>query len=342
MKKGTRSARYLYPFGGLTSTVPGLRLNRQLSSTVAILLVLFCGLSAHAQSITISHIDGASSFTSVLNSEGIRNNWTVYGGIAGAVNAGACADRSSTNTCNNCDEYGEPCNRRRIHPNLYLTVYYSTSQIDGRFLITDEEGDIALSDTGTQVIPRGEVNFARVTWSKLCETIGANSDCSTNATGRVRVGVDATTSSTGGSSEGADDQRLNHSSDRYIDISIRVYAPTASGDYPFHEDCDNENIALCNFTVFPGDEKVFVTRIQEGVEGFPETGGGIGFRKVLFFCGEGTSTVDVTAGFAKIDSAKEVCGEMEIITDSDGSYAIDPDFIDDLENEKYYYFRMAV
>ena len=304
--------------------------------------LVFIGLLSFSipafSTIEIVDIDNASNITGLDDDE---EALVVFGGTAGDAGAGtgegSCAEKVNTSTCNNCSETYTACNERRIHDNLILRIDIKSDSATGDAIITDSDGDTEITGelNSPQITGPADSAELAVTWSSVCSLLGAAS-CETDVTASIRVGVD-----------GNNDNLLDSSDDDFATISIKLQRSAGqvdiNGDQTSeHKACDSADIGsqdgLCNFTVIPGDGKVFI-RDLAAPDGFPTTSNNIVFEKIRFLCAEGPAAFDVT-GFNNV-TPKTVCGDLEIEEESDGSFVLSDEIIDGLQNDQGYYFRVA-
>jgi len=291
------------------------------------IVLIFTGLdlnlSSHA-AITIQSITGASNW------EEEADNLIIYGGFAGENDS--CTDNSD-GTCNNCSVYLNACNEKRIklESSLRITLKSDSVEIPGPIIITSSDGNSQIGDDG-DIVEKNTSGSVEVTWSTLCNNaftgITESSSCVStshpSSVATLMIGVDQDGNGQLSSSEGET-------------FSLKVHKPI-NADTIDH--CEDTNATftdgICAFTVFPGDQKIFIESL-EPTSTFPNSGN-IQFSHALFFY----STVGFTGG---IDGANPGSKfgyiSVKIETEND-EYFLAKDYLDQLSNDAFYFFRIAM
>jgi hypothetical protein len=134
--------------------------------------------------IQITKVTGASA------SELAQKNSIIYGGLAG-IGAAACISSDGIEPCNGCAsaDHLQVCNRRRIDPQLRLSVTLKSNKAAGFATLVGPDGSIVA--TNSQSTKVGQVTNVAVPWGTLCAQVnGGHSDCSVagTQTGTFRIG----------------------------------------------------------------------------------------------------------------------------------------------------------
>ncbi len=289
--------------------------------------------------VTVSDVDGASA-TLGVNSADDEDSVIIFGGTAGDDDVGGCVDKDNNNTCNNCIDGTlagtvrdmNACNRTRIYDGLILDIRLSSDSKTGDVIITSSDGTTKLTSVNNPFLSSaGNSVTLSIRWLTICSAMTLTS-CEDSGTASFRIGVDTD-----------NDDQLDSSDDDFISISVRVQkdiGQQAGSEISEHSDCTTAatSAGLCNFSVVPGDGKVFI-RDLEAPDGFPATSNNITFNRILFLCTDGNTTFDVAA-FDNI-TPLSVCGELEIEEESNGSFVLSSEVIEGLENNRAYYFKIA-
>ncbi len=217
-----------------------------------ILIVLFFSAQNALATFTITQITGVS-FSDPISGTAPP---TVYGG-----KTGTCAATTPTSTCNSCVNAAIPvqaCNLKSIHPDLIISVSFtsSTPLVNATVVLRTEDG------TGTRDLNSGIFSGTSgsitTTWGALCDA-DANFDASCDPSPLA----DIKNFEERGLTVGSD---LNNSG--VLDEGEKVRAPikyqyinetvvSLSNQAYSSVDCNGKKGA-CGFIVKPGDEKLFV------------------------------------------------------------------------------------
>lgn len=298
------------------------------------------GLATSANAaVTINSITGVSRVEGLVLESGsttTSTTITAYGGIAGAF---TCSD--NTLTCNNCADPGlsgddnlVACNDARIGPQVVITI---TLISDTASLPTTARTAISTDDTGgtlisgvTQVaVTQGTQVSMQVPWSAICSTIGAGTNCEiTESVSKVlRVGIDV---------DG--DGSLNDAIDEVKQISFNLVNIPNAATAPYKSlgpiNCQDTGAqaGLCQYSVFPGDEKFYVENLQGLDNGFPNSPT-VEFRQVrVFYTTDGFASINPTTNYA--DLRVEGSGTSTEVSPNQVSGGI--------ENEQNYFTKIAL
>jgi len=197
---------------------------------------------------TIKDIDGISYWTNSTTTP------EAYAGYAGLSTAGECTGgEGDYDTCDSCDgTTNTMCNIKRAHANLKLRITFvittGDSGASGSAFIADNEGN-EIIDMSTTYSKDGTA-VAEVDWSDLCNYFDSITDCSTvNIDETIRFGLDYD-----------NDDKLDDTNE-YETLKVYTYTPDAADETV--DLCTGSEKGICDFEVFPGDEKVYFTPISD-------------------------------------------------------------------------------
>ncbi|MCC6137376.1 MAG: hypothetical protein IT287_02000 [Bdellovibrionaceae bacterium] len=189
---------------------------------------------------------------SKLQGFGINDNVsvTILGGFAGS--ATSCT-ATGTSTCNNCTAAFTECNQNRAYPAMEIQISFSSTDKKGKPLLTTltAEGQTTIPiQTNTLALTTQENQTVTITttWGAICNTfIDGNATCSLAGKNQsFKIGIDSNSNNT-----------LEDSDDDIATIIFVVNDPTDTSFDAF-TDPDDCSSGLCNFTLFPGDEKAYI------------------------------------------------------------------------------------
>lgn len=305
-------------------------------------IILTLGLSSVSfAATTLTSVSGASDASLVTATDGVTTSWTITGGISGvnaSTIAGCTAAGGACNTCLNLVANG-PCNPAGVFADTILT-FSGTTAVTGatnKWLLCKNTEEIAKSTNLSTNL--------QTTWGQVCTIVtggGNNQNCATSiaSTGvYFGAGVDCPSLA---STEKVAVKFLSHFVDPTSNVTPSVYT-----------DCPTINsvtgaYGACHFTLFPGDEKVYLEEADFIVDStWPAVASGVNseikFTNIFFFFVEKLSlaeadgdafariTTDMTSGSGIGTSYIPVADEKNL----GGS------FIDGLDNDIKYCFRMA-
>ena len=207
---------------------------------IASLLTFYC--SQAFSTIEITGVTGASNW------EYDGNTLVIWAGTAGPE----CPER----TCNNCTDGPQPCNENRINSNGSLTINFTSDSRSGIPVIADFNKQTLNISTGNLAISANTNTPVAIPWSQICaQSDGNNTDgigrgnCNSNTQIRLFVGID-------GSSNGLGDGSLdNNTEDDALSFTVNVRSRIP------------EEFRIPTFSLFPGDEKVFMLTPDDEGEG---------------------------------------------------------------------------
>lgn len=284
--------------------------------------------------LSISSVSGASAIEQVLDVDSDETGIiSVYGGMAGPD----CADPQSDETCNNCSETNFiACNEKRIHGDLLLKVSIATDSeaISGTIIVSKKNDNNLILDTQIDIGPN-QTAAIDIPWSSICSGLGHPANCKADFNETIQIGISSD-----------DDQEIDPDTNDARDISIFVQHQIGLNVNPCPCEAPlscpspgsnttgptNATEGLCNFKVIPGDSKVELIQVRSPV-GFPDFSNQLEFQSVRFYCAP-------VGNFASI-SPKDLCADLEIISNEDATYDLGSNRIENLENGKTYRFRTA-
>ncbi len=195
-------------------------------------------------------------------------NIMVFGGIVGPI--GACTTPDGTNTCNSCTAMTKfcpeaapyRCAERSIYPALDLVITMVVDTLPTTPAIaakTEPSGGSTVNmdnPTPAPVPVVGQPFTIRIKWSELCLKAGLTATCSATASsagGNIIIYV--------GVSDGT-----NLFSGAYQKLTVKVSAqdPTLT---PALVTIGTTDAGFFDFSVLPGDQKVYVNDVRRGAIG---------------------------------------------------------------------------
>ena len=205
---------------------------------------LFLLLSAQSafSEIVIHGVEGASNFTLPLgieNEQQTSNRLIIYAGLAGTL---INCEANDNGTCNNCNGDLLSCNENRINDGGQLTISFSSTTATGRPILVDSDGgrvDPGPNPNELNVGP-GTLTSISIPWNQIC-----GGSCLDATDRNMRIGINT-----------SDDDNLEGQDDS-LGVSIRFQGANI-------QDQASEGFGVFWFTMFPGDEKVFL--LVEGDE----------------------------------------------------------------------------
>ncbi len=204
------------------------------------LLLFLPQLSLAAADITA--VTGASVF----------NDDTTTPEILGGVGGTDCsADVTSSETCDSCQaDTLAVCNTTRVYSSLQLRIEFVDDKSSGRTRVVETVDSQAIDlvdseSTDDQTVSAGNTHVAVMTWSTLCSEFTEDSTCATSFSKTIRIGASENGSDFSGTTQ---------------DVTIKLVNPTEAGNTV--TDCDSATRGLCNFTAYPGDEKIYLEDLE--------------------------------------------------------------------------------
>ena len=298
-------------------------ISRSIFRSIAIFFLFSFSLSSQA-AIKLIDVTGASNFTGIGANKKEGDQISIFGGAAGDdCTAGATVDQA----CSNCSAhtFDQACNDKRIYPGLKLKIQFSSDTTAGKPGVGNSTGaplgGLTLETDSSGSLSSGQTHTASILWSNICsQLLSIAATCEGNANVSISIGVDKN-----------GDNDIADTDDDKTTIPIVVQRDiTATA-----KACDDATIeathGICDFTMFPGDKKVFIDRF-EAPGSFP-TNGTVAFDQIRIYIGEGGdfSTISHGSSFTELDVKKN----------DDGTLEASPDIIPDLKNGTEYFFRVA-
>ena len=239
------------------------------------LFIIFLNSTARA-TVTIVSFD-ERSFSSgegrLLNNNNNMNTHVIYGGYSGT-----CKTFENDSVCNSCTGESLPCNRHRIHDNLVFSLSFQTTET-GPILITTDSDDnqISLENVLGSVGDVSANSTVRIgiRWQQICQLLfdgasGCGHEEKLNPAARsIRIGVDSNRDgkfSSETSTEYTTEVRL-----AVLNMNDEIENSGSTIPLCFHDSNQESIISACNFSIYPGDEKVFVDDIHGSCR-FPSVG----------------------------------------------------------------------
>lgn len=211
----------------------------------------------------------------------------IYAGTAGSPSNFIENGDGTVNNCISRDKLSA-CNQRRVLSKNDLEIRFRSTSREGEAVIADEDG-IPIRSDSTNSFSTNEQATVTVTWNdicnamdpsqRFCETYNNNPNQDFDETKTFFIGIN-------GENEGnANDNELDSNDDR-LQIQIKVQN-TMENVVSRCPDPNTENQfaggnGVCDFTIFPGDSKVYLQNIQVHND-FPNSTNGIQFENVLLF-----------------------------------------------------------
>lgn len=263
-------------------------------------LFIYISLSALTASADIK-ISGIYGYSKIQNYPSATNsNIIVLGGFAG--DESACNTTATDSTCNNCTGDLNPCNETRAHNNLELQFKFASTTKFGIPKVTTQvssgsstSGQVALtlsSQSVSSTTGANQIVTVGVHWQTVCNRF-PNPDTSSSTSPECSE-LDGSTQSFLFGIDGDSDGFLNGTNDDYATVSVVI----ANGSGYSTQITDSSEIAtcktsgqgLCDFSLFPGDEKAYVENptIKSGARQI---------TTVHFYCDPGTDPSDTDEHF---------------------------------------------
>lgn len=289
-------------------------------------LFSFYSVSAFA-TITIQNISGASAFDPTVKP------YQLFGGTAG--DSTICDGLAGTEVCNSCDGSLLACNPNRIYGNRILTFTILSDSIADNTtampVIRVGSGGSNLVTVGAPSTVSGKNQAATISvrWITLCQAIEAS------GTGTIETTNCELGALSGSLTIGFADSLGNTVSDS-IEVKVRVYDPdftlASRNEIDLCTVAVSPQQGICDFTMFPGDEKAYVTTLKP-FGSFPNSGN-MTIKYLRFFF----STVDFTS-VTDLSSYKDI--QLDTSASTGGSVSTLSDKLSDLTNDQVYFFRVA-
>jgi hypothetical protein len=295
---------------------------------VSLAILIFLISSAASATVTDLHFSGAySGYDETLSS------LKLYVGRA-ARSGFACAD--STSRCSSCEgtaNGGNPdiCNETYVPASSSITFTYKSSSKGYPKLTGGPSGTgtkITISGAGTVEVEAGQTITFSALWSDICAATKSDSTCGIDHTGTLKVGV-----------------ALSNSDDAFLDsASIAMTLVGNSATFLQTTSCSGltTDLGLCDYTLFPGDEKAYVENLNSN--NMPTGLSGLYFNRIRFYYVKVATTADcATASFVNNPPGNATAGALDIGVDTTGDKTgfLQNDILQPLENDGVYCFRTA-
>jgi hypothetical protein len=307
-------------------------------------------LSTFATVKNIQIVPGtASAFEQTAGStSSAASTYTIFGGYTGAI--GNCASPAGSSTCSSCTGATAPtfictdgavtkgtafaCAERSIFPSLLLGITMTVEGAPASPAIRVEAGSTAgttITPDQTSTVPtQGTTTFTTyLKWSDLCQRAGLDINC-VAATGGGGA-IDLTVGLVDGSSS-----TFTSGTSQKFSLKIRYVDPTVDIDKgPTQDPLTTDS--LTDFTVSPGDGKVFIDNLFRGSVG-PNDSSSVKWSGIRVYYEQyvGTPTYCAipinTAGYADLSFQSKT----EIQT------SLNESSLDGLTNDTQYMFTAAV
>jgi hypothetical protein len=242
----------------------------------------------------------------------------------------ACTIYNADGTCNSCTGTStvsvgtpDPCNPLWVPPSSSVTFSFRTPTGGFPKLVAGTTAAV-VATSATASVAAGAAVTMTVSWSILCNAMGAGATC-TDETATIKIGVDDSQNDTS-----------------FVDEASVTISIVGSATLPTTT-CDGSltNLGICAFTLFPGDEKAYIDPEPQSnnMPTGPET---LKMNRVRFYFLEvptaGTCGT-ISANYSNLSGDYK---EITVNADAPNSSAfLQDDIISGLENEKIYCFRAA-
>lgn len=286
----------------------------------SLILLLSIILSAPVSSfaaVTINSIGGAFS------AQDTSSGFTVYAGVSGTdCSAGATIDSA----CNNCAGKGvdDVCNANYVAPTARLLVNF-TSDKGGTINVKIPDGSTIFPQPGstTSVGPKG-TGTVYLKWSDICGQLYGFYDCLPTTAPYLAQGkaihIDDSTTDAAVS----------------INITLQKYAAVAGGEPP----CATADEAACDFSLFPGDEKIYVTGVSGADASYPSRASGLAFQALRLFYAIDPTTATNCSGVT-LSSIKYDSPSVDVGVTAGPPIATTSSFLSNFHNDTNYCFIAA-
>lgn len=276
---------------------------------------IFCFLLIFVQeakaAITINSLSGYSQLGT--DDEGLS-----------VVTAALSTTCSGTSTCDTCNTGIQTCSKNSIGQTTILGIDFTVSDatsITSSNVIAKIDETSLLNGASTKIT--GNTVSLGIPWSEICRVGGGQGDCSTDFSVSIAVGV-KTSSSTNTTEDTAT-------------IRIKARSLTSTSLQTFYANCPigvdvDPSEAFCYFSIFRGDEKVYVDELATG-SNYPSTGvAGINYKGPVFFYEEQLTGENDATTLGRVANSSSYFQLLDAAADNR---------IDGLKNDVRYCFVMA-
>lgn len=218
---------------------------------------------------TIKSYSYSNDFYKVTQS---GNNVSIYAGSTQSI----CSTPNGVNTCDTCSQQwatvaldgatagstsGFFCNRQQVYPTLKFQVtitfgedFPASCSTDPKFTAKKTSGTASSISMAKESVSSKTATYS-LTWSQICGDASPDSDC--------RTSFPLTEYSIGYNSSCSGDPSGETLKIKFGLRSVENSPPTVFG-------CNSEaNRGVCYFTVYPGDQKVYIRNIKKSSESLP-------------------------------------------------------------------------
>jgi len=255
-----------------------MRIASLILSVFIFLGLLFTPNFSHA-TLTITSVAGA--YSALDTSSG----FTVYAGVSGTDCTGGAAIDTS---CNNCPGIAPTtaapavCNGNYVGITSRLWINFTSTHGGPMAAQSSNGGGTLILEAGsTTTVAPGATGVLIIKWGNICPALYSgldNGSCGSNGgTNNTLQGQSIKVT------DGTDTAVTP------INIITQFYDPTpASTPGPaegLEPACATAVDAACDFSLFPGDEKIYITGVSGVYAGYPtnRTNGGIGFQSLRLY-----------------------------------------------------------
>lgn len=190
---------------------------------------------------------------------------TIFGGYTGVY--GACASPSSSSTCESCSAMGTlasssiySCSYTNVHPSLQLSITFRVDTLPTggtpQVLVKFNSGsDVTITPFSSSTVAANTDITVLITWLEICNKAG-KANCTDGGTqtdfnGTLTVGLST------------DGTAFASSSSQSMSLKYHYKDGTVGAGFS-GTDCSVNSGPFCQFTVLPGDEKVYITDLSRG------------------------------------------------------------------------------
>lgn len=276
-----------------------------------LLFVLIC-FSSSVFGLSVTSVSGASAYKTT-------GTVTIYGGLAGLSTT--CTGSDGISTCNSCVPTNNcgatfplcACNSQRIYNDLKLTISLQKNEANtAPAIVLNQSSSLALANSN-------DGKSVSLTWRTICGAAAGSPDCesltASNKTISLKIVIDK------------DGNNGLTTGEESVDVTFDIVKPGDSDNV--HDDTTEPGIG--SFTVYPGDEKVYIESIK-GDGGFPSLAYGAKAQAVRVF------RSDVSMAKAVPGDGLETA-DLSIV--DDGANLSDS-IVDGLVNGTAYAFRIGL
>ena len=287
--------------------------------------------------------EGATGASNVEDDDSVIE---IFGGLAG--DSTSCDINTDGQTCNNCPYVNgnslTACNPRRITSTSEVTINISSDNAEtsgGEVILVKDDSQISISDTSrTTSYTVGNTASITIPWDTICDYIV---DDPANCVDAVAESDSVTASFDIGFATSGESSFISSES-----VSITFKVSTVDTDEITATDCSDSsntpgNEGVCDFSVYPGDEKVFILDTKIPDTSYPNTGkSSIDFKYVRVYFSDSSFADAVPKGLDDVDCNNDKnCKQFTMENIETDSPTLSSNIVDNLENGTKYYFRLA-